>query len=129
MKKLIYLTAMICLPLAITIVLTSCSPAMPMGGYSESLSPTVLNVTMTDNNTEYSENITAGAKYFTLLCRDGTSFRYAFTTGKVASSVAPYMTCPTNGSVKETVLISENRTVYLGCDSAGKVVEILIWGR
>lgn len=121
MKKLVLVV--------LILILAGCSAPLPMGGYSETLSPTVVNVTLTDNHTEYSENITAGAKYFTLLCRDGTAFRYAFVTGKVATPTEPYMTCPTNGSVKESVLLSENRTVYLGCDTSGKVIEILIWGR
>lgn len=59
---------------------------------SEVLYPIVRNVTLTLADTEYSQSLPVGTRYFSMQCRTGYDVRYAFITGKVATPTAPYMT-------------------------------------
>ncbi len=91
--------------------------------------PTILNVTMTNADEEYSLVIPAGTKTVQISTADGTAFRFAFVTGKVASPTAPYFTVPADTMYDsgEGVYFDEHTTIYLACDSAGKVAQILAW--
>ena len=62
--------------------------------------PAIYNVTMTLADTEYSQAL-GSAKKFTVHTRDGTAFRVAFATGKVATPTEPYLTIPANGAYAE----------------------------
>lgn len=88
--------------------------------------PAVYNVTMTNADTEYSQALPSGCRKFTVHCRDGTEFRLAFVTGKVATPTAPYLTVPENACYWEDNVKSSG-TIYVACDTAGKVVEIVAW--
>ena len=59
---------------------------------SEVLTPVVLNVTLTSADTEYSQALPIGTKYFSMQCRTAFDVRYAFLTGRVATPTAPYAT-------------------------------------
>lgn len=92
--------------------------------------PTITNTTMTNANTEYSFTIPAGTVRFSIKCQDGTAFRLAFATGKVATPTAPYLTILANGAYNDPGDIqigSSDLTVYVGCGSAGKVIECVTW--
>jgi len=81
---------------------------------------------MTDANTEYSFEIPAGSVRFSIKCQDGTAFRLAFVTGKVATPTAPYLTILANGALNDPGDIqigSTALTVYVACASASKVIE------
>jgi hypothetical protein len=88
--------------------------------------PAIYNVTMTSADTEYTQALPANTKKFLVQCRDGTAFRLAFETGKVATPTEPYLTVATDAVYYEDEVLS-SATVYVGCGSAGKVVEILAW--
>jgi len=87
----------------------------------------IYNVTMTLANTEYSQALPANCKKFLIHTRDGTAFRIAFVTGKVATPTEPYFTIPANASYNEDGIQPATLTIYFACVSAGKVVEIIAW--
>jgi hypothetical protein len=90
--------------------------------------PTCYNITMTNINTEYGQALPAAIKELEFRCRDGTEFRFAFETGKVAAPTAPYATLPAAGSYwKELPGDGTQMTLYVACASAGKVVEAIAW--
>ena len=89
--------------------------------------PVIYNVTMTNAATEYSQALPANTKRFTVHCRDGTAFRLAFATGKVATPTEPYLTVPSSSSYDEDNINPASLTIYIGCAIAGKVVEIVAW--
>lgn len=88
--------------------------------------PVPYNVVMTSADTEYSQALPANTKKFLIHTRDGTVFRLAYVTGKVATPTAPYFTVPINKSYGED-FIKTSGTLYFGCGSAGKVIEIIAW--
>ena len=88
--------------------------------------PTLYNVTMTNADTEYSQALPANTKKFLIHTQDGTAFRIAFVTGKVATPTAPYFTVLANDAYYEDG-IKASITLYFGCASAGKIVEIIAW--
>ena len=87
----------------------------------------IYNVTMTNADTEYSQALPADCKKFLIHTRDGTAFRIAFVTGKVAGPTAPYFTVPTNGIYNEDGIQPATLTIYFACAAGGKVVEIIAW--
>lgn len=92
--------------------------------------PTIQNVTMTNADTEYSLDIPAGTIRFSIQTRDGTAFRMAFVTGKVATPTNPYLTIRADGAYNSPdgiQLTSAATTVYFGCGSAGKIIELITW--
>jgi hypothetical protein len=78
-------------------------------------------------DTEYSQALPAGTKKFSIKTRDGTAFRSAFVTGKVAGPVDPYNTIPASTAYSEDGLKLTSITLYLACAVAGKVAEITVW--
>lgn len=97
-------------------------------GIERSSTPEISNVTMTNADTEYEHTFETGCRKFLLHTRDGTVFRLAFVTGKVATPTEPYFTVPANQSYYEDFVdLAEGTKIYLGCAEAGKIVEILEW--
>lgn len=86
--------------------------------------PALYTVTMTTQNVEYSQALPAGTKKFTIVSRDGTPFRLAYVTDKVAAPTDPYRTVVSKG---EDNLNAAALTLYFACSAAGKVVEIEAW--
>ena len=96
------------------------------GGQPPATTPAIYNVTMTLADTEYSQALPAQTKKFTIHTRDGTAFRLAYVTGKVAAPTEPYFTIPTNG-IKSEDYLTTSVTLYFACAAAGKIVEIEAW--
>lgn len=102
---------------------------------SEALIPEVFNLTLTDANTEYEQELSKGTKYFSVQCRTAFDMRIAFETGKVAASTAPYATIKTgqvyNAPEKMgwswTSATDAVATVYLASSEAAVVAEIIAW--
>jgi hypothetical protein len=92
-----------------------------------SSTPAIYNVTMTNANTEYSQALPANCDKFTIKCQDGTAFRLAYVTGKVAAPTAPYRTIDANVVKSEDGLSLASTTLYFACASAGKIIEIEAW--
>jgi len=89
--------------------------------------PAIYNVTMTNANTEYNQALPSDTKKFLIHTRDGTSFRLAFVTGKVATPTAPYFTVLTGDVYYEDMIEPVSLTLYFACASAGKIIEIIAW--
>jgi hypothetical protein len=95
------------------------------GIVKQATTPAMFNVTLTLVATEYNQALPANTKKFLVQCRDGTEFRLAFETGKVATSVTPFLTVRANCIYWEDY-VSTSATVYVA-GTAGKVVEIVAW--
>jgi len=89
--------------------------------------PAIYNIAIANANTEYGQILPSGTKRFSVHTRDGSSFRLAFETGKVAAPTEPYLTIPSNSTYYEDSIKAESLTVYFACSSADKVVEIVTW--
>lgn len=89
--------------------------------------PVIYNVTMTLADTQYSQALPANTKKYTIQTRDGTAFRIAFVTGKVAAPTEPYASIGTDGFHHEDSINPATLTLYFACGDAGKVVEIIAW--
>ena len=91
--------------------------------------PTIYNVTMTTINTQYSQALPAGVKRFQIGTQDGTAFRLAFVTGKVAGPTAPYYQTLTGEIYYEGEIdpVAGTITLYFACATAGKIVQIIAW--
>lgn len=92
-----------------------------------STTPTIYNVTMTASGTEYSQTLKDNTKKFLLHTRDGNAFRIAFVTGKVATPTAPYFTIATDEDYYEDHIQTAELTLYFGCATSGKIIEIIEW--
>jgi len=82
--------------------------------------PTVSIVTLTLANTEYNAAIAKGRLEFR--ARTEVAVRFAFATGKVASSTDPYATLRAGEAFSNDV---DACTLYLASASAGTVVEVI----
>ena len=92
--------------------------------------PIIYNVTMTVADTEYSQALPSGTKKFSVSIQSGAAadiFRVAYVTGKVATPTAPYLTYAGDVEYYEDSILLDGVTLYLACDSAGKVAQILAW--
>jgi len=92
-----------------------------------STTPAIYNVTMTLADTEYSQLLPDNTKKFLIKTTDGTAFRIAFVTGKVAVPTAPYWTVPTSNAYSEDGVKLTAATIYFACSGAGKIAEIVSW--
>ena len=63
-----------------------------MAGMSEALQQDVINVTLTNADTEYSFVLPPGTKYYSMQCRTAFAVRHAVVSGLVAGPTAPYVT-------------------------------------
>ena len=59
---------------------------------STSVEPTIYNVTMTNLDTEYSQQLSQYTKKYLIHTRDESTFRLAFVTGIVAVPGSPFLT-------------------------------------
>lgn len=93
------------------------------------VNPTLYTVTMTSGNTEYSQELPADTKFFTVRCRTNFAVRLAFVTGKVAASTDPFKTIVAGSEYVSPDDISWHtaKTIYFACSTAAKVVEIEVW--
>lgn len=89
---------------------------------------TPLNTTLVTADTEYPITLPAGCQHFSFQCRSGAEVRFAFATGKVAASTAPFLTLKagqTYTSPEKMALASA--TLYVASSVAGVIVEVLPW--
>ncbi len=94
---------------------------------NKATTPVIYNKTMTLADTEYSQALPANTKKYTIQTRDGTAFRMAFVTGKVAAPTEPYFSIGADGFHHEDLIEPASLTLYFACDEAAKVAEILAW--
>lgn len=90
--------------------------------------PYTYNKVMTLADTEYNYTLPAKCKHFRLSTQDGTAFRFAFTTGKVAgggSESDPCINVPANLPYELPFGVElAAQTIYFACGTAGKMMEI-----
>jgi len=85
-------------------------------------------VNVVNADTEYSYYIPDGCRDVKLKIRDGTPFRIAYVTGKVAGPVDPYYTVPANTiHTLSKVNIIGGLSIYFACGVGNKVMEIEYW--
>ena len=91
--------------------------------------PTPYNVTLTLANTEYSQALPANCRGFEFQARTEAEIRFAFTTGRVAGPVAPYLTLKAGDYYFSGPIAQEDvpSTIYLASAVAGTVVELIAW--
>lgn len=90
--------------------------------------PLIQNITLTIADTEYSLAIPAHTTRILIQARTAAAIRTAWETGKVAGSVAPYMTVKQNTSYTNNPLdTAASLTLYLASSTAGTVVEVETW--
>ncbi len=93
--------------------------------------PSVINIVMPAADTEYPDGghiLPKGCKRYYIHCKDGTAFRMAFETDKVADSVSPYLTVKTDSNYWEDNLNLEDEIIfYFASASTSKVIEIIQW--
>lgn len=86
------------------------------------------NITLTLVDTEYSQALPANCKGIEFWSRNGYAFRFAFTTGKVATPTEPYFVVPVNSGYSSPPNLNlSSKTLYFGTDSAGDVIELICW--
>jgi hypothetical protein len=110
------------LPLAVDGPLTDAQLAarLPLSVGVDLGTPTVSIVTLTLANTEYNAAIAKGRLEFR--ARTEVAVRFAFATGKVASSTDPYATLRAGEAFSNDV---DACTLYLASASDGTVVEVI----
>lgn len=91
--------------------------------------PTPYNVTCTVADTEYSQALPGNCRGFEFQARTEATLRFAFVTGKVAGSVAPYLTLKAGDYYYSPSLNqgASPSTLFVACSTAGVVVEVLCW--
>ena len=89
--------------------------------------PVIYNIAITDGNTEYSQALPSNTKKFMIHTRDGTAFRVAFVTGKVATPTEPYFSVPASQTYYEDYIEVAALTLYFAAGVAGKTAEIIAW--
>lgn len=94
---------------------------------SEVLQISILNLTLTNVDTEYSQALPAGCKFFSIQAQDDQPFRWSNVTGKVATPTAPYATVKGDSfyNSPEKFTAKPDTTIYFGTDTAGQVIEII----
>ena len=86
--------------------------------------PTILNKTLTTQNTEYDQALPARTKRFTLQARTAVDVKLAFDDG---TSGTVYMTIKSGSSYSEEGLDLSSKTLRLQAGSDGVVIEIIAW--
>ena len=109
------------------------SSALPTGAATSanqqppSTTPTIYNVTLTSANTEYSQALPANTREFRFMCRTLFDVRFAYTTGKVATPTAPYMTLGAGLNYFSDYNNLSSQTLYFASSTAGVVVELEVF--
>lgn len=89
--------------------------------------PSIYNVGMTMANVEYSQALPANCKKFLMHTEDGTEFRMAFETGRVAVPTPPFFTVPVNSSYNEDFIEPPALSLFFAGISSGLTMEIIAW--
>ena len=86
------------------------------------------NITLTSQDTEYSETIPADVKSVRFRCRTAAAIRFAWQTGRVAGGISPYQTLASGDEYfMDRIKLSANTPIYFAGDSDGLVVELETW--
>lgn len=86
--------------------------------------PTIKNLTLTTQNTEYPYGLPNGTKKFTVRCRSDNELKLAYAEGQ---SGAEYINIPEGADHFEEGINTGELTLYLQSPTAGVIVEIVSW--
>jgi hypothetical protein len=86
--------------------------------------PTIINKTLTTQNTEYDQALPARTKRFILQARTAVDIKLAFVS---TESGTKYLTVKSGAAYEETSLDLTDKTLYIQCGTNGVVVEIIAW--
>ena len=92
----------------------------------DSITYTEYNVAIVAGATEYSQALPTNCRKWQFRSRGINDIRFAFTTGKVATSVSPFQTLPAGGVMPDSEINMTSKTIYFA-GMAGDVVEIIVW--
>ena len=84
-------------------------------------------ITITTQDTEYSQVIPYAVKAIEIDTVDGTAVRTSFETGKVATPTPPYITVRANTTYRMIDLYLNKPTLYVACASGTKVAQVRVW--
>jgi len=96
-------------------------------GALEATTPTEYNITLTNANTEYSQALPANTRRLCFRCRTGVQVRYAWATGKVAGSTAPYQSLAAGAEYALDGVKLAAATLHFASATAGSVIELEAW--
>ena len=98
---------------------------------TELVSPVILNVPILALATEYSVTLPANVRQYTIRHRNTTIttlLRIAFTSGLVATSVAPFFQLGGQEQYSSPEKVgTSGQTIYFASNSTSSVAEILYW--
>ena len=89
--------------------------------------PAEYNLTLTNADTQYSQVLPVNCKKVQIQCRSAKAVRFSFTTGKVATPTAPYMTLQARTPFSIEGVDLTSKTLYFACSTAGVIMEILTY--
>ena len=90
----------------------------------------IINATLKTANSEYTIMLPSGTKRFRMTIRDGASankYRLAYETGKVAGSVAPFLSFTQDKEYNAEALDLSTATIYVASTLAGAVAQVEVW--
>lgn len=94
-------------------------------GAAPSSTPNVINVTSPGAaNTEFSQSLSTNTKQFLLRTRGNGKLQLSFTSGQSGTT---FITLEKNASLSQQNLELTNITLYMQCDKASEIIEILEW--
>lgn len=99
---------------------------LAVGVANDPTTPTTYNVTLTNPDTEYSQNIPSGCRAIAFRCRQFLEIRFEWNTGRVATPTPPYQTLRAGGEYWKDN-INADLTLFLASSDPGVVVEIESW--
>jgi hypothetical protein len=110
---------------SLPVVIASNQPVISVGSAIATVAQYALELSMA--NTEYSQVLPSNTAAVQFQCRSLFDVRYAYVTGKVASSTEPYGTIKAGGIYwKENVKLASS-TIYFASSESGIIVEIETW--
>lgn len=93
-----------------------------------STTPVIYNVVMTNLNTEYFQILPADTKKIEFRCQNlGFEIRYAYETGRVATSIVPYGILGPGECKTVSGLLLTDKILYFACSTAARVMQIECW--
>lgn len=90
-------------------------------------SPTPFNVDLTLANTEYEIDVPEGTEAIEFWLRGVAVLRWSFETGKVAGSIAPFLTVKANNTYWQNNMKLRGRKLYFASPTADSHVEGIFW--
>lgn len=92
------------------------------------ITPTTATITISGADTQASYELPANTVSFSLKSRNGSAFRLAFVTGKVATPTDPYSTIDVSSAYTspEGSIIKPSTTIYVAAEAAD-TIEVVSW--